>query len=167
MKKQNSIKLDHVTPRQSLSYFAALALLAASGGSVLAAETTTVKPEEALKRLQVGNERFVAGTPTQTTKDAKRRAEVAQGQKPFAIVVSCSDSRVGPEVVFDQGLGDIFVVRTAGMWWTMWVWAASNTQSSILAQRSSSCSATSGVVRLPPPSRAARRMDTFPQSSRR
>ena len=114
MKKQNSIKLDHVTPRQSLSYFAALALLAASGGSVLAAETITVKPEEALKRLQVGNERFVAGTPSQTTKDAARRAEVAQGQKPFAIVVSCSDSRVGPEVVFDQGLGDIFVVRTAG-----------------------------------------------------
>jgi len=46
--------------------------------------------------------------------DAKRRAEVAQGQKPFTIVVSCSDSRVGPEVVFDQGLGDLFVVRSAG-----------------------------------------------------
>ena len=98
MKKQNSIKLDHVTPRQLLCHLAALALFAASGGSVLAADTATVKPEESLKRLQDGNERFVAGTPTQTTKDAKRRAEVAQGQKPFAIVVSCSDSRVGPEV---------------------------------------------------------------------
>lgn len=114
MKNQNTTKQAYFTSGQLLSHFAALALLAASGGSVLAAETATVKPEESLKRLQDGNERFVAGTSTQTSRDAKRRAEVAEGQKPFAIVVSCSDSRVGPEVVFDQGLGDLFVVRTAG-----------------------------------------------------
>ena len=72
------------------------------------------RSEESLKRLHDGNGRFVAGTSTQITKDAKRRAEVAQGQKPFAIIVGCSDSRVGPEVVFDQGLGDLFVVRSAG-----------------------------------------------------
>lgn len=114
MKNQNTGKQSYFTPRQLLAHVTALALLAASGGSAFAAETATIKPEESLKRLQEGNERFVAGTPTQTTKDAKRRAEVAQGQKPFAIIVSCSDSRVGPEVVFDQGLGDIFVVRTAG-----------------------------------------------------
>ena len=114
MTTKNSIKQGHVTPTQPIACLAALALLAASCTGALAVETATVKPEEALKRLQDGNERFVAGTPTQTTKDAKRRAEVAQGQKPFAIIVSCSDSRVGPEVVFDQGLGDIFVTRTAG-----------------------------------------------------
>lgn len=105
---------SNYTFAQSLSCLAALAILAASGGSALADEAATVTPEALLKRLQDGNERFIAGTPTQTTKDAKRRAEVAQGQKPFAIIVCCSDSRVGPEVVFDQGLGDIFVVRTAG-----------------------------------------------------
>ena len=114
MKKQNSPKFAPTAPKRLLCHFAALALFAASGGSALAAEIATFKPEESLQRLQAGNGRFVAGTPTQTTKDAKRRAEVAQGQKPFAIIVSCSDSRVGPEVVFDQGLGDIFVVRTAG-----------------------------------------------------
>ena len=114
MKNKNITKRKHFTPGQLISHVAALVLLAASGGSVLATETATVKPEESLKQLRDGNERFVAGTPTQTTKDAKRRADVALGQKPFAIIVSCSDSRVGPEVVFDQGLGDIFVVRTAG-----------------------------------------------------
>ena len=114
MKKQDITKQARFAPRRLVSKVTALAILAASGGSVLAAETAAVKPEESFKRLQDGNERFVAGTPTQTSKDAKRRAEVAQGQKPFAIVVSCSDSRVGPEVVFDQGLGDIFVVLTAG-----------------------------------------------------
>ncbi len=114
MKKQNSRTLAHVTPKRLLFRLAALVFFAASGGSLLASGTASVSPDESLKRLQDGNERFVAGTPTQTTKDASRRTEVAQGQKPFAIVVSCSDSRVGPEVVFDQGLGDIFVVRTAG-----------------------------------------------------
>ena len=114
MKNQNSNKVARITPKRFLAHFAALALFAASGGGALAVETASVNPDKSLKRLQDGNERFVAGTATQTTKDAKRRAEVAQGQKPFAIVVSCSDSRVGPEVVFDQGLGDIFVVRTAG-----------------------------------------------------
>ena len=61
-----------------------------------------------------GNKRFAEGKPTHERQQANRRAEVAKGQKPFAIVVCCSDSRVGPEIVFDQGLGDIFVVRTAG-----------------------------------------------------
>lgn len=88
--------------------------LLASACAAVASEATTTKHEEPLKWLQNGNERFVAGTVTQSSKGAKRRAEVAAGQKPFAILVSCSDSRVGPEVVFDQGLGDIVVVRSAG-----------------------------------------------------
>lgn len=113
MKTQDVAPQRSIKSTQLLSHFLALALFAASGGSVLAA-TASVTPEESLKRLQDGNGRFVADTPKQTTKDAKRRAEVAQGQKPFAIIVSCSDSRVGPEVVFDQGLGDLFVVRSAG-----------------------------------------------------
>ena len=114
MKKQNATHQINLVRKPVLRHLAALALLAASGASAFAAETAPVPHDEALKRLKAGNERFIAGHATPTTRDAKRRAEVAQGQKPFAIVVSCSDSRVGPEVVFDQGVGDLFVVRTAG-----------------------------------------------------
>ena len=114
MKKTNTTHQSPIVRKPLLRHFTALAVLAACGGSAFAAETAPVPHDESLKRLKAGNERFIADHATHTTKDAKRRAEVAQGQKPFAIVVSCSDSRVGPEVVFDQGLGDLFVVRTAG-----------------------------------------------------
>jgi carbonic anhydrase len=93
----------------------ALALLASSIIIMAADEHAAgVAPDDALKRLQEGNARFAAGKNTLVHEDAKRRIEVAKTQKPFAIIVGCSDSRVGPEVVFDQGIGDIFVVRTAG-----------------------------------------------------
>ena len=77
---------------------------------------STVSADEALKLLQAGNQRYVDGKLNSVTADelARRRTELAQGQKPFAIIVCCSDSRVGPEIVFDQELGNIFVVRTAG-----------------------------------------------------
>ena len=77
---------------------------------------STVNADEALKLLQAGNQRYVDGKLNSVTPDemAQRRAELAQGQKPFAVVVCCSDSRVGPEIIFDQELGNIFVVRTAG-----------------------------------------------------
>jgi carbonic anhydrase len=68
----------------------------------------------ALLRLRDGNARFVEGKATHERQQADRRAEVAKGQSPFAIIVCCSDSRVPPEIVFDQGLGDLFVLRTAG-----------------------------------------------------
>jgi len=69
---------------------------------------------DALERLRAGNERFAAGEPKHAHQTLERRSEVAMGQKPFAIVVGCADSRVPPELVFDQGLGDLFVVRCAG-----------------------------------------------------
>lgn len=71
-------------------------------------------PRESLEQLRQGNQRFVDNKMTAPRRDDKTRSELAAAQKPFAIVLSCSDSRVPPEVVFDQGLGDIFVVRTAG-----------------------------------------------------
>ncbi len=70
--------------------------------------------EQALARLVAGNGNFVAGTPSFPDQDPTRRGALAGGQVPFAIVLCCSDSRVAPEVVFDQGLGDLFVVRVAG-----------------------------------------------------
>jgi carbonic anhydrase len=76
--------------------------------------TPSVPPDEALTRLKAGNERFVGNKDSTSKPVAARRAETAQGQNPFAIIVACADSRTGPETVFDQNLGNLFVIRTAG-----------------------------------------------------
>ncbi len=70
--------------------------------------------QEALMRLQEGNKRFVEGQSTYNNNDTRRRNELVDGQTPFAIILGCSDSRVPAEIVFDQGLGDLFVIRIAG-----------------------------------------------------
>ncbi|AOW11424.1 hypothetical protein EM308_14675 [Flavobacterium gilvum] len=67
-----------------------------------------------LQKLQEGNKRFASGKPVHPDETLKRLRELKGGQHPFAVVVSCSDSRVPAELVFDQGLGDIFSIRTAG-----------------------------------------------------
>lgn len=67
-----------------------------------------------IDKLKSGNQRFVYGRGEHPHQSISRRVELASGQKPHSIVLSCADSRVPPEIVFDQGLGDIFVVRTAG-----------------------------------------------------
>jgi carbonic anhydrase len=69
---------------------------------------------QALERLQDGNRRFVASGGGGGDTGPERRTELATGQQPFAAVLGCADSRVPPEIVFDQGLGDLFVVRVAG-----------------------------------------------------
>ncbi len=76
--------------------------------------TAGTTPEAALKELQDGNARFTKGTVKHSHQDEARRKELTLGQKPQTIILSCSDSRVSPEVVFDQGLGDVFVIRVAG-----------------------------------------------------
>ena len=68
----------------------------------------------ALSRLMEGNARFAASAQTHPRQQSETREKLAAGQTPVAIVVACSDSRVGPELIFDQGLGDLFVVRCAG-----------------------------------------------------
>lgn len=74
-----------------------------------------IMADAALERLREGNHRFVAGATNGAGHlDPRRRAELADGQAPFAIVLGCSDSRVPAELVFDQGLGDLFVIRVAG-----------------------------------------------------
>src|SRR5437016_5385610 len=70
--------------------------------------------EEAFEVLLAGNRRFVAGTPEHPNQDAARRRDVAPTQEPFAVLFGCSDSRLAAEIIFDRGLGDLFVVRTAG-----------------------------------------------------
>ena len=69
---------------------------------------------EALKLLVEGNQRYVASQYLHPHQLAERRTEIAKGQHPFAVILTCADSRVPPEVVFDQGLGDLFVIRVAG-----------------------------------------------------
>ena len=73
-----------------------------------------ISPDAALAKLMAGNARYAKGNVAHPHQSDARRAEVAKGQKPFAIVVGCSDSRTSPELVFDQGLGDVFVTRLAG-----------------------------------------------------
>ncbi|MEO6325201.1 MAG: carbonic anhydrase [Thermoanaerobaculia bacterium] len=74
-----------------------------------------ISAEEGLLRLQEGNRRFVSGTAQgDAVKNDVRRSEVADGQAPFAVLLGCSDSRVPAELVFDQGLGDLFVIRVGG-----------------------------------------------------
>jgi len=110
-------KQDDVMKRTFVKLLALMCWLAAWGPALARADApSTVNADEALKLLLAGNQRFVGGNLKSVTRDelAQRRAELAQGQKPFAIVVCCSDSRVGPEIVFDQELGNLFVVRTAG-----------------------------------------------------
>jgi carbonic anhydrase len=71
-------------------------------------------PDGALAELIAGNERFVTGTRVHPHQDAEHRAALAAEQRPFAVVFGCSDSRLAAEIIFDRGLGDLFVVRTAG-----------------------------------------------------
>jgi carbonic anhydrase len=73
-----------------------------------------VTPEAAWQRLLEGNRRYLDGKPQAPRRDAARRAEVAETQKPFAAFLGCADSRVPLEIIFDEGIGDLFVVRDAG-----------------------------------------------------
>jgi len=73
-----------------------------------------IRAEQALRRLKQGNGRFVAGRQNHGLTDEARRNQLVYGQEPFAIILGCSDSRVPAEIVFDQGLGDLFVIRVAG-----------------------------------------------------
>jgi len=82
--------------------------------SIFAQEKPAVTAEEALERLKKGNEKFVADPSSPAMLSAERRQEVAKGQHPFAIILTCADSRLAPEHIFHQGLGDIFVLRVAG-----------------------------------------------------
>ncbi len=76
--------------------------------------TSIPTSDKALDMLLEGNKRFTTTTPSHPHQDAERRVALGNGQAPFAAVLACADSRVPPEVLFDSGLGDLFVVRVAG-----------------------------------------------------
>jgi carbonic anhydrase len=75
---------------------------------------TALTPDQALALLKEGNDKFVTDAPYRQVNDRDRRLEIARGQTPFAVLVSCSDSRVPPELLFGRGLGELFIVRNAG-----------------------------------------------------
>ncbi|MEB3249596.1 MAG: carbonic anhydrase [Merismopediaceae bacterium] len=81
---------------------------------IASAQNQDVTPEQALTKLIEGNNRFVNQKRTNRNQSRERLVEVAQGQAPFAAILGCADSRVPGEIVFDQGLGDLFVCRIAG-----------------------------------------------------
>jgi carbonic anhydrase len=109
----------HITRRQAigtLSACAAAGILHVHPAGLRGnpAKQSGATADEALKRLLEGNDRFVKGRDAHPHLGSARRADLLRDQEPFATIVGCSDSRVPPEIIFDQGLGDLFDVRVAG-----------------------------------------------------
>lgn len=108
--------------RRAILRFGAAAAMTASAaslpglalGKAKSKKEHPVTPDGALARLKAGNAKFAAGRSTKPDLSHQRVAQLAKGQKPIAVIVTCSDSRVAPELVFDMGLGELFVLRDAG-----------------------------------------------------
>ncbi|WP_218080427.1 carbonic anhydrase [Anthocerotibacter panamensis] len=103
--------------RRDLVKFAGLGFLGSAlglGGIQPVAAVTDLSADQALERLMEGNKRFIAGKAIGVDRSLNRVQEVAKGQNPFAVLLSCADSRVPGELLFDQGFGDLFVTRVAG-----------------------------------------------------
>lgn len=114
-----------------------------------------IKPDQALNLLKEGNQRFVNGVSAKPRQDLNRIKEVASTQSPFATIIGCSDSRVPNEIIFDQGLGDLFIVRTAGQVSTYASWGSIEFAEEILGTKlivvlgHTSCGAVNAAVNLP------------------
>jgi carbonic anhydrase len=124
MGEQNMRAFSHPTRREFVAASGLLASgLAIAGGrelassvSALAAEDSAAarSPDEVLRKLLEGNGRFVKGETNNPRRKPEDFGKLAEGQTPMAVIVGCADSRVPPELLFDQGVGDLFVVRVAG-----------------------------------------------------
>ncbi len=90
------------------------AMLASASPYAAGGNRTTLTPEQALKLLKDGNENSLTDSPIRAVQGRDRRLEIARGQAPIAVLVSCADSRVPPELLFGRGLGELFIVRNAG-----------------------------------------------------
>ncbi|GJE26019.1 carbonic anhydrase [Methylobacterium organophilum] len=94
--------------------FAATALPASLHATEFSSRKTEMTPDQALATLREGNRLFRTDSPVRAGQTRERRIEIALGQTPFCVLVSCSDSRVSPETLFGRGLGELFIVRNAG-----------------------------------------------------
>lgn len=117
--KEKKMAHHNQPKRDSLRQLASIG--AAVGAAVLAPASlaapgpkSTVSAARALEMLKEGNARFIADRPESVTQGKQRRLEIARSQSPIAVLVSCSDSRVPPELLFGRGLGELFIIRNAG-----------------------------------------------------
>lgn len=94
--------------------FTILVLLLVASAALFGQHDASLLGDEALKKLMEGNKKFVEFKQNHPHQNEERLKEVATSQSPFAIIVGCSDSRVPPEIIFDQGMGDLFIIRNAG-----------------------------------------------------
>ena len=128
--------------------FAAMLINATNADAQVSADSATTK-------LKEGNERFIKGKTLHPNQDFKRIKEVAAAQKPFAIIVGCSDSRVPSEIIFDQGIGDLFIVRTAGQVSSYASWGSIEFGNAVLGAKlivvlgHTSCGAVSAACKIP------------------
>lgn len=153
-----SVKTSSYHPNQnklSMNYKCAVFVTLLLTVSMHGISQTSTTPDEAIMRLKEGNQRFVNGKSTKPRQDFMRIKEVAAGQKPFATIVGCSDSRVPSEIIFDQGLGDLFIVRTAGQVSTYASWGSIEFAEEILGTKlivvlgHTNCGAVGAAVNLP------------------
>ena len=101
--------------KKTLCAFGVLFALSFNMNAVLAnTNIDNLSAKDAIQKLKDGNKRFVKAESQHPDESKERRDEMLKGQHPFAVILSCSDSRVPPELIFDQGLGDIFEIRNAG-----------------------------------------------------
>jgi carbonic anhydrase len=130
-------------------------VLLVSAIALFAQNKPSVTPDQALLKLKEGNQRFVEGKSIKPNQDLNRIKEVAAAQYPFATIVGCSDSRVPNEIIFDQGLGDLFIVRTAGQVSTYASWGSIEFAEEILGTKlivvlgHTQCGAVGAAVKLP------------------
>lgn len=110
--RRTMLGLTAVTAGAAMVASAAPAIAAADTAAATAKQSMT--PDQALAKLIDGNRRFVADQISSSDITTKRRLEIAKSQSPFAVLIGCADSRVGPEHLFGGGLGELFIVRTAG-----------------------------------------------------
>ncbi len=114
-----------------------------------------IEADSALQLLVDGNKRFISGTTIKPHQDINRVLETSGKQQPFAIIVGCSDSRVPNEIIFDQGLGDLFIIRTAGQVSSYASWGSIEFANAVLGtklivvQGHSQCGAVSAACKVP------------------
>lgn len=100
--------------KKTITFLTLICSLALNSNVCFANNSNNLSADEAIKKLTEGNVRFVELREKHPDSNKKRRHEMLKGQHPFVVILSCSDSRVPPELIFDQGLGDIFEIRNAG-----------------------------------------------------
>lgn len=137
------------------TFFSLLTLLMFPAFFSLGQTQISMSPEKALQLLKEGNQRFMSGQSIKPHQDINRIKEVASAQYPFATILGCSDSRVPNEIIFDQGVGDLFIVRTAGQVSTYASWGSIEFAEEILGTNlivvlgHTQCGAVSAAVKLP------------------